>query len=96
MLLRVILFMSAAIAYLLLLLCSTLFYEQYVCAQSLQLCLTLCDPMDYSTLGSSVHRDSPGKNTGVGCHALLLRIFLSEDQTHISCIFCTEPRGKPL
>ena len=24
-----------------------------------------------STPGSSVHRDSPGKNTGVGCHALL-------------------------
>ena len=26
-----------------------------VCAQSLQLCLTLCDPMDYSLPGSSVH-----------------------------------------
>ena len=36
-----------------------------------QLCATLCDPMDYSLLGSSVHGDSPGKNTGVGCHALL-------------------------
>ena len=23
----------------------------------------------YSLLGSSVHRDSPGKNTGVGCHS---------------------------
>ena len=34
-----------------------------------QLCLTLCDPMDYSPLGSHVHGDSPGKNTGVGCHA---------------------------
>ena len=33
--------------------------------------LTLCDPMDYSLPSSSVHRDSPGKNTGVGCHALL-------------------------
>ena len=32
---------------------------------------TLCDPMDCSPPGSSVHRDSPGKNTGVGCHALL-------------------------
>ena len=28
--------------------------------------LTLCDPMDYSPPGSSVHGDSPGKNTGVG------------------------------
>ena len=36
-------------------------------AQSL---LTLCDPMDYSLLGSSVHGESLGKNTGVGCHAL--------------------------
>ena len=40
-----------------------------------QLCLTLCDPRDYSLPGSSVHGDSPGKNTGVGCHALLQGIF---------------------
>ena len=26
--------------------------------------------MDYSPPGSSVHENSPGKNTGVGCHAL--------------------------
>jgi len=31
--------------------------------------------MDCSPPGSSVHGDSPGKNTGVGCHALLQRIF---------------------
>ena len=31
----------------------------------------LCDPMDSSLPGSSVHGDSPGKNTGVSCHALL-------------------------
>ena len=29
----------------------------------------------YSPPGSSVHGDSPGKNTGVGCHALLQGIF---------------------
>ena len=29
-----------------------------------------CNPMDCSPPGSSVHGDSPGKNTGVGCHAL--------------------------
>ena len=34
-------------------------------------CLTLCNPMDYNLLGSSVYGDSPGKKTGVGCHALL-------------------------
>jgi len=40
-----------------------------------QSCLTLCNPMDYSLSGSSVHGDSPGKNTGVSCHALLQGIF---------------------
>ena len=38
-------------------------------------CLTLCDPTDCSSPGSSVSEDSPGHNTGVGCHALLQRIF---------------------
>ena len=40
-----------------------------------QSCLTLCDSMDCSSPGSSVHGDSPGKNTGMGCHALLQGIF---------------------
>ena len=40
-----------------------------------QSCLTLCNPMNYSLPGSSVHEDSPGKNTGVGCLALLQGIF---------------------
>ena len=34
-----------------------------------QLYLTLCNPMDCSPPDSPVHGDSPGKNTGVGCHA---------------------------
>ena len=40
-------------------------------AQLLQSCLTLWDPMNCSPRGSSIHGDSPGKNTGVDCHALL-------------------------
>ena len=40
-----------------------------------QSCLTLCHPLDCSQLGGSVHGDSPGKNTGVNCHALLQSIF---------------------
>ena len=40
-----------------------------------QSCLTICDPMDYSLPGSSVHGDSPSKNTGVHCHALLQEFF---------------------
>ena len=39
-----------------------------------QSCPTLCEPMDCSP-GASVHEDSPRKNTGVGCHAILQQIF---------------------
>ena len=45
-------------------------------AQSLQLCLTLCDPKNYRLL---CPRDSPGKNTGVGGHALLQGIFFIQE-----------------
>ena len=38
-----------------------------VAAKSLQSCLTLCDSIDGCPPGSW---DSPGKNTGVGCHFL--------------------------
>ena len=31
--------------------------------------------MDGNSPGSTVHEDSPGKNTGVGCHALLQGAF---------------------
>ena len=34
--------------------------------------------MDCSPPGSSVHGDSPDKNTGVGCHSLLQGIFLTQ------------------
>ena len=40
-------------------------------AKSLQSCPTLCDPIDGSPPGSPIPGDSPGKNTGVGCHGLL-------------------------
>ena len=36
-----------------------------------QSCPALWDPMDCSPPGSSVSEESPDKNTGVGCHALL-------------------------
>ena len=38
-------------------------------------CPTLCNPMDCSPPGSSVHVDSPDKNTGVDSQALLQGIF---------------------
>ena len=40
-----------------------------------QSCLTLGDPMDCTLPGSSVHGDSPGKNTGVDSLFLLQGIF---------------------
>ena len=42
-----------------------------------QSCPTLCDPMDCSPPGSSVH-GSPGMNTGAGYCSLLQRIFLTQ------------------
>ena len=54
------------------------FLCQYcVCGLS-QSCPTLCSLMDYSPPGSSIHRDSPEKNPGVGCHALLQGIFSTQ------------------
>ena len=44
----------------------------YVHAQS---CPTFLDPVDCSQPDSSCPRDSPGKNTGVSCCALLQGIF---------------------
>ena len=39
--------------------------------------------------GSSVQGDSPGKNTGVGCHALLRDIFPSQGSNwHLFCLLC--------
>ena len=43
-------------------------YSSVLCLVT-QSCPAVCNPMDCSTPGSYVHGDSPGKNTGVGCHA---------------------------
>ena len=50
-----------------------------------QSCQTLCNPMEHSPLGSSVHDpDFPGKNTGVGSHSLPQRgSSQPRDQTHL-------------
>ena len=42
-----------------------------LCCLVAQSCLTVCDLVDCSPPGTSVHGDSSGKNTGVGCHTLL-------------------------
>ena len=71
--------------------------------------ISLCMPESvcFGTLPTAARQvlclwDSPGRNTGLGCNALLQRIFLTQeprDQTLVSCIKCifftTEPIRKP-
>ena len=60
-----------------------------------QSCPALCDSMDCSSSGSSVHGDSSCKSTAVGCHALLQGIFPTQD-SHIAVdSLPSEPPGKP-
>ena len=61
-------------------------------AKSLQSCLTLCDPIDSSPPGSPHPWDSPGKNTGVGCHFLLQCMKVkSESEVAQSCLTPSDP-----
>ena len=60
-------------------------------------------PMGYSPPRSSVHRDAPGKNTGVVAVSFSRRPSRPRDLTCVSCGLCTdgrfftgEPPGKPL
>ena len=54
-------------------------------AKLLQLCPTLCNPIDSSPPGSRPW-DSPGKNTGVGCHFLLQHVKVkSQSKVARSC-----------
>ena len=55
--------------------CTSVKYSACMHAKSLQSCQTLCDPMDCSPPGSSVHGDFLGKDTAGGCHVLLQEIF---------------------
>ena len=80
-----------------------IYFGLCVCAESLQSCLTLCDPMDYSPTGSSVH--------GIFLAWILEWVAMpssrgssqSRDQTRICCVssiagrfLTTEPLGRPL
>ena len=65
-----------------------------------QSCPTLCNPMDCSLPGFSVHRDSPGKIIGVGCHALLQGIFPTQGSNlglphGRQILYCLSHRGSP-
>ena len=62
-----------------------------------QSCPSLCDPMDCSPPGSSVHGDSPSKNTGEGCHAPLWGIFLTQGSNpHVLCVLRWQAGSLPL
>ena len=50
----------------------------YMCAKLLQSCLTLCEPMDCSSPGYSVHEVLQARILEWGCHALLQGIFLTQ------------------
>ena len=61
-------------------------------AKSLQSCPTLCDPRDSSPPGSPYPWDSPGKNTGVGCHFLLQYMTVkSKSEVAQSCPTPSDP-----
>ena len=66
----------------------------------IQLCSTLCDLKNCSPPGSSVHGDSPGKNTGVGGPALLQGLFPTQGSNpglpHCrQILYCLSHQGSP-
>ena len=67
------------------------------CAESPQSYQTLCHPVDCSLPGSRVHGDSPGKNTGVDCHALLQGIIPTQGSNlHLLCLLHWQAGSVPL
>ena len=61
-------------------------------AASLQSCPTLCDPHGLQPIRLPRPWDSPGKNTGVGCHFLLQCMKVeSESEVAQSCLTLSDP-----
>ena len=80
---------------------SALSYGCKVLCLVAQLCPAPRDPMDCSPPGTSVHGDSPGKTTGVDCHAPLQGIFPTQGSNpglwHCRQILCHQSHeGSPL
>ena len=65
-------------------------------AKSRQSCPTLCDPIDGSPSGSPCPWDSPGKNTGVGCHFLLQCMQVKSESDHPEPSSLLPPHTIPL
>ena len=74
-------------------------YTHYVCLDT-QSRPAVFDPMVCSPQGSSVCGESPGKDTGVGCHALLHEIFLTQIKPRFPDLQAdsslSQPTGKPI
>ena len=64
-------------------------------ANSLQSCVCdLCNPMYCSKPARLLCPwDSPGKNTGLACHALLQGIFLTQGSNSCLLVSCTVRQG---
>ena len=68
-----------------------MYWHTAAAAALLQSCPTLCDPIESSPPGSRPW-DSPGKNTGVGCHFLLQCMKVkSESEVAQSCPTLCDP-----
>ena len=61
-----------------------------------QPCLTLFDPMGCSPPGSSVPGMVPGKNTGVGCHALQVILLIQGSNPHLLWLLHWQADSLPL
>ena len=73
----------------------------FALCSAVQPCPALFDSMDCSLPVSSVHGDPPGKNIGVGCHALLQGIFPTEGLNpglpHCrQFLYCLNSQGNPI
>ena len=76
--------------------------QECVCAKSLQLCPTLCDPMDCNPPGSSVHGILQARLLEWVAMPFSRESSRPRDRTHVSCgsciagaFFTAEPLGKP-
>ena len=78
-------------------------YYIHVCAESLQLCLTLCGPMDYSLPGSSVHGILQARILAWAAIPLQGIFLTQESNSHLLCVWHWQvgslplvPPGKPI
>ena len=68
-----------------------------VCAKLVQSCPTLCDPVGCRLPGFLCPWESPGKKTGMGCHALLQGILPTQGSNQcLSCLLNWQAASLPL